>query len=145
MSIVISEALEEPYFKCEVSFDQNSENSAGILSNVATQLLEKVKSDVPLTESYRIEVKFNNCEKVLEFCVSLKITAWYNIFFKGNQMQLKLLRIILQTQRNNSHPNLPKLRLVKLEAKTEIFDPLEKWYEDVMEKEISFKFITMKS
>ncbi|RIA79776.1 hypothetical protein C1645_839950 [Glomus cerebriforme] len=64
MSIVISEALEEPYFK--------------------------FKSDVPLTESYRIKVKFDNREKVLEFCVSLKTTAWYDVFLKGKSNAIKI-------------------------------------------------------
>src|SRR5581483_4810005 len=121
MSIVISEALEEPYFKCEVPLNQNPGNSAEILSSVATRLLEKVKSDVPLTESYRIEVKFDNRKKVLEFCVSLKTTAWYDVFLKGKPNAIKIAQDYI-TNAEKQFPPEPTKTKVNVEDEDDELD-----------------------
>ena len=116
MSIVISEVLKESYFKCEVPLDQNLGNSAEILSSIATQLLEKVKSDVPLTKSYKIEVKFDNRKKVLEFCISPKTMTWYDVFLKSKSNAIKIAQDYIT---NAEKQFLPEPIKTKINAKDE--------------------------
>ncbi|RIA79381.1 hypothetical protein C1645_840830 [Glomus cerebriforme] len=111
INIVISKTLEEPYFKCEVRLDQNLKNSVEILSSVITQLLEKVKLDISLTELYRIEVKFDNHKKVLEFCVSLKTMAWYNVFLKGKPNTIKIAQDYITNAEKQFPPKPTKTKV----------------------------------
>ncbi|CAG8542740.1 1179_t:CDS:2 [Paraglomus occultum] len=107
MSICISDALNEPYFICKVSLNQNPETLARTFSSVATQLLEKVKSDKRLTEAYRMEVEFDNYEKVVEFRVSLKTTAWYDVFLQPMD-RLEAIKIAKKYTENVMQQFLPE-------------------------------------
>lgn len=83
----IPKDLSEPYLRRNnVPLDPKQ------LSVISMEILEAVEKIPKLTRAYRLEVEFDDTEKVAHFCLCIEAVPWYDIFLQpgiiGNNIQI---------------------------------------------------------